>query len=36
MKAEEAFKRLSADTIAKLIDEGPDVYSIADVKVRYK
>lgn len=36
MKAEEAFKRLSADTIAKLIYEEPDVYSIADVKVRYK
>ena len=36
MKAEEAFKRLSADTIAKLIEDEPDTYSIEDVKIRYK
>jgi hypothetical protein len=33
---EEAFTRLSAHTIAKLIEDEPDVYSIEDVKVRYK
>lgn len=32
---EEAFTNLSVHTIAKLIDDEPDVYSIEDVKVRY-
>ena len=35
-KIEDAFTRLSAQTIAKLIEDEPDVYSIEDVKVRYK
>ena len=35
-KIEEAFTNLSAHTIAKLIEDEPDVYSIDDVKVRYK
>jgi hypothetical protein len=35
-KIEEAFTKLSAHTIAKLIEDEPDVYSIEDVKVRYK
>jgi hypothetical protein len=35
-KIEEAFAKLSAHTIAKLIEDEPDVYSIDDVKVRYK
>ena len=33
---EEAFTKLSAQTISKLIEEEPDVYSIEDAKVRYK
>ena len=36
MKTEEAFTKLSAETIAKLIEDEPDIYSIEDVKVRYK
>jgi hypothetical protein len=35
-KIEEAFTKLSANTIAKLIEDEPDAYSIEDVKVRYK
>ena len=35
-KMEEAFTKLSGHTIAKLIEYEPDVYSIEDVKVRYK
>jgi hypothetical protein len=35
-KIEEAFTNLSGHTIAKLIEEEPDSYSIEDVKVRYK
>ena len=35
-KMEEAFTKLSGHTIAKLIEDEPDVYSIDDVKVRYK
>lgn len=35
-KIEEAFTNLSAHTIAKLIEDEPDSYSIEDVKVRYK
>jgi hypothetical protein len=35
-KIEEAFTKLSAHTIARLIEDEPDVYSIKDVKVRYK
>lgn len=34
-KIEEAFTKLSADTIAKLIEDEPDAYSIEDVKARY-
>jgi len=34
-KTVEAFTRLSAETIAKLIEEEPDTYTIEDVKVRY-
>jgi hypothetical protein len=36
MTDEEVFTKLSAHTIAKLIENEPDVYSIEDVKVRYK
>jgi len=32
----EAFTKLSASTIAKLIEDEPDTYSIEDVKIRYK
>ena len=32
----EAFTKLSAYTIAKLIEDEPDTYSIEDVKIRYK
>jgi hypothetical protein len=35
-KIEEAFTKLSANTIAKIIEDEPDAYSIDDVKVRYK
>jgi hypothetical protein len=35
-KIEEAFTKLSAHTIAKLIEDEPDVHSIEDVIVRYK
>jgi hypothetical protein len=35
-KIEEAFTNLSGHTIAKLIEEEPDSYSIEDLKVRYK
>jgi len=31
----EAFTRHSAETIAKLVEEEPDIYTIEDVKVRY-
>jgi hypothetical protein len=36
MDEEGAFTKLSGHTIAKLIEDEPDVYSIEDVKVRYK
>jgi hypothetical protein len=35
-KIEEAFTKLSGHTIAELIENEPDSYSIKDVKVRYK
>ena len=35
-KIVEAFTKLSVHTIVKLIEDEPDVYSIEDVKVRYK
>jgi hypothetical protein len=35
-KIEEAFTKLSGHTIAELIENEPDCYSIKDVKVRYK
>ena len=35
-KIEEAFTKLSTNTIANLIEDEPDAYSIEDVKVRYK
>lgn len=35
-KSKEAFTKLSAFTITKLIEDEPDAYSIEDVKVRYK
>ena len=34
-KIVEAFTRLSAKTIAKLVEKEPDTYTIEDVKVRY-
>jgi hypothetical protein len=33
---EEAFTKLSGHTIAELMENEPDSYSIEDVKVRYK
>jgi len=35
-KIEEAFTKLSTNTIAKLIEDEPDACSIEDVRVRYK
>jgi hypothetical protein len=35
-RIKEAFTKLSAETIAKLVEEEPDIYTIEDVKVRYR
>jgi hypothetical protein len=35
-KIEESFIKLSGHTIAELMENEPDSYSIEDVKVRYK
>ena len=35
-KVIEAFTQLSAQIISELIEEEPDVYTIEDVKVKYR